>query len=204
MATQPIGYSNFNDTQALLQKAKDGTSSEESTTIQKKQTQGGTWKTQIREQIEYYLKDVPKGEDGKLSFQDVDDYRKKLEKEWDDTVKADLAKLGVNTDEEFPLSYDATKGKLTVKEGHPDKVAIDKYFADNPDKVKEFTTIIQLGKMTSASRNQLSPVELQKSIQQQAISWWYEDNSDPSTWFKGGGMMLGQSQASYTGLNLKV
>ncbi len=161
-------------------------------------------KSQIRAQIDEILKDVPKGDDGKLSFQDIEVHREKLEKEWDDSVKADLKKLGVNVDVEFPLSWDAATGKLTVNNSHPDKATIDNYFASNADKVEEFQNIIQLGKMTRSHTQKLEPSQLRQNIQAESMSWWYEDNSDPTSWFKGGGKMMGSTQATFLGLNLKV
>jgi len=170
----------------------------------KSRSENTSWKTQIRDQVNAYLSDIPKNGDGKLSFKDIEDYRKKLETEWDTSVKADLKKLGVNTDKEFPLSYDPATGKLTVSNGHPDKEKIDQYFESNSDKVEEFQKIVQLGKMTYMSKSSLSPLEIRKNIQQEAMAWWYGDNTDPTSWFKGGGLMLGQGQSSYSGLDIKV
>jgi hypothetical protein len=204
MSTQPIGYSGYNYTSAQLQRTADEAESQKSGQIKKDQSENVSWKTQIRDQVNEYLSDIPKGTDGKLSFKDIEDYRKKLETEWDDSVKADLEKLGVNTETDFPLSYDPATGKLTVSNTHPDKAKIEQYFESNPDKVEEFQKIIQLGKMTYMSKSTLSPLEMQKNIQQEAMAWWYEDNSDPTSWFKGGGLMLGQGQSTYSGLNLKV
>jgi len=210
MAINATGTNTYAQSQSLLQKLmdqKDGKETDASNKSESSVSSGNqTWKTKIRDNINSILNDVPKGDDGKLSFKDVDEYRKGLEKKWDDAVKADLEKLGVDPDSEYPLTYNPTTGKVSVSNGHPDKDVIDKYFDDNPDKVEEFQQIIQLGKMTSASRSTLSPVELKRNIQQQSMAWWYEDNSDPRTWFSGGSSMmgLGQSQAAYTGLDLKV
>jgi hypothetical protein len=204
MSTQPIGYSGYGNAQVNLKKNLDSANLGKSGQNRHASAESGDWKSKIRDQINYYLNDVPKGDDGKLSFKDVDDYRAKLEKKWDKSVKSDLKKMGIDTDKKLPLSYNSASGKLTVSKQHPDKALIDKYFASNPDKVEEFKTIIQLGKMTSASRSKLSSVELHKNLQQQALAWWYGENSDPTTWFKGGGMMLGQGKSSYTGLDIKV
>ncbi len=162
-------------------------------------------KSEIRAQIEALLSNIPKGDDGKLSFNDIDEHRKTLETKWDETVKADLEKLGVNVDKEFPLSWNAATGKLTVNDSHPDKATIDKYFESNSDRVDEFKRIIQLGKMTATHKQKADPVQLMRNIQSESMAWWYEDNSDPTSWFKGGGRFMGGgSQAGYQGLNLKV
>lgn len=151
-----------------------------------------------------YLSKIPKGDDGKLSFKDVDDYRQKLETEWDLEVMADLDKLGVNIDQQFPLTYDPATGKVTVSGDHPDKAVVDKYFEDNPDKVKTFEEIVQLGKLTTVANSELSQTEMLTNLRQESLAWWYEDNSDPTSWFDGGGMLVGQGQAAYKGLNIKV
>lgn len=200
MSTQAVGSSGYNGVANLLRQLK-GQETEQGEASQKL-TKG--WRGRIREQVNNLLKDIPKGDDGKLSFKDIDTHRKDLEKKWDDAVKADLKKLGVDVEKEFPLSWDSSTGKLTVSKDHPDKKTIDKYFADNPDRVKDFKRIIQLGKMTSVSKQKLTPVDMQQSLQSQSIAWWYQDNTDPSTWFKGGGLLLNNNMKSYTGLNLKV
>lgn len=201
MSTQSIGNSSYSSLYALLNNSSTDVASSQSA---KTGSENTSWKTQIKNQIDGYLKDVPKGADGKLSFKDVEDYRKTLEKEWDESVMADLEALGVNIDDEFPLSYNQTTEKLTVADGHPDKEIIDQYFELHTEKIDEFINIIQLGKLTSLSQSNLSPTEMQKSLQQQAVSWWYADNTDPSTWFSGGGLVFGQGQSLYTSLDIQV
>lgn len=201
MAINSIGVSGYNDTYSLLQTISGQSEAAET---QASQSESGSMKTQIRSQIEAILGDVPKGDDGKLSFDDVDAYRKSLEETWDAEIKADLEKLGVDPDSKYPLTWDPVAGSVVVQDGHPDKEVIDKYFEDNPDKVEEFQKIIQLGKLTSTSRSTLSPNELRQDIQQQSMAWWYEDNSDPRTWFSGGSSLMGYGQSAYTGLDIKV
>ncbi|QJB58323.1 hypothetical protein HFN16_01135 [Pseudodesulfovibrio sp. zrk46] len=198
----PYGVGSYSNSYSLLQtlSSQSETQSSDSTT----DSSSANWKTQIRNSINAILADVPKGDDGKLSFDDVDTYRKSLEEKWDEEVKADLEKLGVDPDSKYPLTWDPTTGKVIVQEGHPDKAVIDKYFEDNPDKVEEFQKIIQLGKLTSTSRSTLSPTEMRQSIQQQSMAWWYEDNSDPRTWFSGGSSLMGFGSSAYTGLNITV
>lgn len=201
MSTQGIGYSSYSSSSLFLNNANNNTAAEQ---INGSKTDNKSMTSALRTQIDQLLANIPKGDDGKLSFKDVENYLKAEEAKWDEEVKADLAELGVSTDEQFPLSYDPQTGAVTVAEGHPDKAIIDKYFVDNPDKVAKFEEIIQIGKLTSTSTSNLTPVDLKRSIQQQAMSIWYEDNSDPTSWFSGGGMMFGNGQSSYQGLNIKV
>lgn len=203
MATQPVGSSGYLDTYALLQAANE----EEQLYAQAEKAgkeNDQTVTSALGNDIMSYLSKIPKGDDGKLSFKDVDEYRKKLETEWDVEVMADLQKLGVDITQQFPLSYDPTAGKVTVSSSHKDKVVIDKYFEDNPDKVKEFNEIIQLGKLTAEADSKLAQSQMVQNLQMQSLAWWYADNTDPANWFDGGGMLAGNGLSSYTGLNLKV
>jgi len=155
-------------------------------------------------QIMDYLSEIPKGDDGKLSFKDVEAHRKKLEKEWDDKVAVDLAKLGVDVSKDLPLTFDPATGKVTVSSNHPDKAKIDAYFESNSEMVDKFEKILQLGKLTSVADSQLSQTELTTNMQQSSLAWWFEDNSDPTSWFNGGSLMAGRGVSKYSGINIKV
>lgn len=160
--------------------------------------------TSVETDILSYLAKIPKGDDNRLSFEDVDNYRSELEKKWDVEVMADLEKLGVDITQQFPLTYDPDTGKVTVSGEHPDKETIDKYFEDNPDKVDQFHDIIQLGKLTNVANSKLSQDQLTQNLQMNTLAWWYADNTDPGSWFQTGGMVARQGQSAYTGLNLTV
>ncbi|WP_319581574.1 hypothetical protein [uncultured Pseudodesulfovibrio sp.] len=161
--------------------------------------------TGLTSEISSLLDQIPKGDDNRISFQDVEDYREDLGDKWDASVMADLKALGVDVSSEFAMTYDPDTGKVTVPDSTKDAEVINKYFEDNPDKVQEFYNIIQLGKLTSTASSQLSQSEMVTSMQQQSLAWWYADNTDPTSWFEGGGLLaMGGSSASYTGLNLMV
>jgi hypothetical protein len=163
-------------------------------------------KTGLTSEIYTLLDQIPKGDDNRLSFQDVEDYREDLGDQWDASVMDDLEALGVDVSNEFMMSYDPDTGKVTVPDDTEDADVINQYFEDNPDKVEEFYTIIQLGKLTSTASSTLTQNELMTSLQQQSLAWWYADNTDPTSWFDGGGLLsLGEgSTSSYTGLSLMV
>ena len=150
------------------------------------------------------LSKVPKGDDGKLSFQDVEDYREELGDAWDEKVMAALKELGVDVSQEMSMSYDAETGKVTVAEGTEGKEIIDQYFEDNPDVVKEFYDIVQLGKLTATADANLSQEQYVQSLKLQSMAWWYQDNISAQSWFEGGGLLSMQGATSYTGLNLLV
>ena len=203
MSTQSIGSSGYADTYSRLQAAREQQQlTEEATKVSKEQAAAGT--SSMGQDILSYLSMIPKGADGTLSFQDVDDYREELETFWDASVMADLEELGVDISEQFPLTYDATTGKVTVSSDHEDKEIIDQYFEDNPDRVAEFETIVQLGKLTATAEEKLSQDMMITDLQMQSLAWWYEDNTDPTSWFEGGGMLAMSGMSSYLGLNITV
>ncbi|MEF2145321.1 MAG: hypothetical protein V3573_07745 [Desulfovibrionaceae bacterium] len=159
---------------------------------------------ELRAVIDKLLADVPKGEDGKLSFQDVLDYRDKLREEFEAKAKEDLEALGVDTDLDFTLSYDADSNKVTVDSGHPQKKIIDKYFEDNEDMRDSFAKIVTLSKLTQAAETKLSPTDYKRQLQQQALEWWAQD-SGGLDWFASGGMLMRSNGLSLlSGVNLKV
>lgn len=164
-----------------------------------------TGSTGLKSEISTLLDQIPKGSDNRLSFQEVKDYREALGDKWDLEVMADLKGLGVDVSKEFVMTYDPDTGKVTVPEGTKDADVINQYFEDNPDKVKEFYDIVQLGKLTATASSQLSQSQMMTSLQQQSLAWWYADNTDPTSWFEGGGLLsIGSGATSYTGLNLMV
>lgn len=164
-----------------------------------------TGSTGLKSEISTLLDQIPKGSDNRLSFQEVKDYREALGDKWDLEVMADLQGLGVDVSKEFVMTYDPDTGKVTVPEGTKDADVINQYFEDNPDKVKEFYDIVQLGKLTATASSQLSQSQMMTSLQQQSLAWWYADNTDPTSWFEGGGLLsIGSGATSYTGLNLMV
>jgi len=151
------------------------------------------------------LSQVPRGDDGKLSFQDVEDYREELGDAWDEKVMADLKALGVDVTQDLAMSYDADTGKVTVADGTEGKAIIDQYFEDNQDVVNQFYDIVQLGKLTATAQSKLTQTQYLQDIQLQTMAWWCQDNVDTQSWFDGGGLLgLEGTTSSYTGLNLLV
>ncbi len=203
MSISSIG-SGFTQTYALLQTASEEKAlNEQAKEISEENASGKN--SGMGTDILSLLSQVPKGEDKTLSFQDVEDYREKLGKQWDILVMADLEALGVDITKEMPMSYDMDTGKVTVAQGTADKATIDKYFEDNPDMVEQFYDIVQLGKLTATADSKLSQGQMVQNLQLESIAWWYEDNQDVKSWFDGGGMLALQGEStSYTGLNLFV
>ncbi|MEZ7197339.1 hypothetical protein [Pseudodesulfovibrio karagichevae] len=205
MSTTSIGSDLITGTYRLLRASVEEKQLQEQARKLDEESAKNSGSSGLASEISSILDQIPKGDDNRLSFQDVQNYRKTLGDKWDIEVMADLKKLGVDVSSEFAMTYDPDTGKVTVPESTKDAAIINKYFEDNPDKVKEFHDIIQLGKLTSTASSQLSQSQMMTSLQQQSLAWWYADNTDPSSWFKGGGLLaMGGSSSSYSGLNLMV
>jgi hypothetical protein len=204
MSTTSIGTDLINGTYTLLRASvEEKQLREQAKTLDEENAQGGA--SGLASDISSVLDKIPKGDDNRLSFQEVQDYREKLGDKWDIEVMADLEALGVDVSNEFAMTYDPETGKVTVPDSTENAEIINKYFEDNPDKVEEFHTIIQLGKLGSTAASKLSQSQMMTSMQQQSLSWWYADNTDPTSWFEGGGLLaMNGSSGSYSGLNLFV
>jgi hypothetical protein len=205
MSTTSIGSDLITGTYTLLRASvEEKQLRQQAKALDEESSQSGV-SSGLASDISSVLDQIPKGDDNRLSFQEVQDYREKLGDKWDAAVMADLKELGVDVSKEFAMTYDPDTGKVTVPDSTKDAEIINKYFEDNPDRVEEFHTIIQLGKLASTASSQLSQNEMMTSLTQQSMSWWYADNTDPTSWFEGGGLLaMGGSSASYTGLNLMV
>ncbi|OIQ50480.1 hypothetical protein BerOc1_02418 [Pseudodesulfovibrio hydrargyri] len=205
MSTTSIGTDLITNTYTLLRASVEEKQLREQAKKLDEESANSAGSTGLASEISSILDQIPKGDDNRISFQEVQDYREKLGDKWDIEVMADLEKLGVDVSKEFAMTYDPDTGKVTVPASTKDAEIINKYFEDNPDKVKEFRDIIQLGKLTSTAATQLSQSQMMTSMQQQSLAWWYADNTNPTSWFEGGGLLaMGGSSASYTGLNLMV
>jgi hypothetical protein len=205
MSTSSIGRDLITNTYTLLRGSVEEKQLREQARKLDEESSKKAGSSGLASEISSILDQIPKGDDNRLSFQDVQDYREKLGDKWDIQVMADLKKLGVDVSKEFAMTYDPETGKVTVPASTKNADIINKYFEDNPDKVKEFRDIIQLGKLTTTAASQLSQSQMMTSMRQQSMAWWYADNTNPTSWFDGGGLLaMGGSSAAYSGLNLMV
>ncbi|WP_419786711.1 hypothetical protein [Pseudodesulfovibrio sp.] len=202
MSISSIG-AGLSNTYTLLQAANEEKALREQAAENSSKTASSS--TGIGTNITKLLESVPKGDDERLSFQDVDDYREELGDKWDKKVMADLKKLGIDVTQNLAMSYDAETGKVTVADGTEGKEIIDKYFEDNPDVVSQFYDIVQLGKLTSTAGSKLTQTQFNQNIQLQTMSWWCQNNVSAQSWFSGGGLLgLQGMTGGYTGLDLRV
>jgi hypothetical protein len=205
MSTTSIGSDLITGTYTLLRASVEEKQLREQAKKLDEESAKSAGSSGLASEISSILDQIPKGDDGRLSFQEVQDYREKLGDKWDIEVMADLKKLGVDVSTEFAMTYNPDTGKVTVPASTKNADIINKYFEDNPDKVKKFRDIIQLGKLASTAASKLSQSQMMTSLQQQSMAWWYADNTSPSNWFASGGLLaMGGSSTAYSGLNLMV
>lgn len=198
MATSPIGYTSnsygyYNKSAQDAQAVKASSSSSSDT----------SFGADIREKVAALLEDIPRNSNGTLTFDAVIQYRDEKLADFEAKAKADLQKLGVDTDRDMAFAYDAATDTLTVDSSHPDKKIIDQYFTEQDDLRHQFAQVVALNKMTGAAESKLSPTQMKAQLQVQAMSWWAEANTDD---IFGGGNLLASAggSSSFFGLNMVV
>ena len=113
----------------------------------------------------------------RVTFDDVNAYREKLEEEFSSKIKKDLLELGIDPDVEFTLTTDSA-GNIKVISSHADKAKIQKYFDDNPKMAETFDTIQTLSNFKRSAespqvRDWDSMRERKKGLQAQAIEIFF-------------------------------
>jgi hypothetical protein len=135
------------------------------------------------------------GENDRVSFEQISVYRRKLEEEYAEKLRADFAELGIDPDISFQLKENG-EGGLIVGSTHVDKDKVQQYFDNNPDMVEKYTEIQTLADLEAArSRLNVNPAELKKRIQIENMSAWWAGrdegasimslSSEGSSWFSG-------------------
>lgn len=156
---------------------------------------------EVSNTVKSLLSEVPNS-GGKLTFKDVMEYRDELQKKFEASLKKELEAIGVDTDTEFTLSYDAASGKVTVDQNHPDKAKIDNYFDQNSEKREEFAKIVSYSNISNVAKNKLSPGQIRQQIQASAVEKWWSSRSGSS--MANGNMMFGAGAPKFIGLNAVV
>jgi hypothetical protein len=205
MTTTPIESSGYGYTYQRTTQAREDSEAAQAEAAGNRRTRETGAGSGVRELIDDLLSNVPRTSNGRLTFDNVINYRKGQEKAWDERFKADMAEKGIDTEKSgLSLSLDPSSGKVSANANHPDKAAIDQYFIDNPDMAEQFAENVQLGKLTSLAERKLTLPELRRSLSTQSMSVWFEASAGASSLYTGGGMVFGGSGASYAGLNLRV
>lgn len=113
----------------------------------------------------------------RITFDDVEAYREKLENAFSSTIQNDLLALGVSSDVEFSLVVDSS-GRLNVVSSHADKARIQQYFDANPSLADTFGQIQALANFKRNTENVEvrdwdSMRELKKGLQAQAVETFF-------------------------------
>ena len=174
------------------------------------QATSGLLTTQGREELSKALDAMKKAGFTSFTFADVEKYRQTLESQFSSAVRADLAEMGVDPDIEFNLVLDAD-GNLTVVSDHPDKAAVEQYFADNPEMVDVFKHIQALSNLRKAqSRSPEQAAEFSKnlklSLQAEAVQAFFAatDNNGESYFSQIANFGSNDATSYFLGLNQKV
>lgn len=123
----------------------------------------------IAKQVESALEGVTADSNGRITFQQVAEHKKKLEAEFAEDVKKDLRALGVDENIEFRLVSDNNNGVSVVSDSK-DSALIERYFKANPEMVERFNKIEMLGNFDRARQYQNKPItDMRKEIQMQAV-----------------------------------
>ncbi|MCC8193933.1 MAG: hypothetical protein LIP28_04735 [Deltaproteobacteria bacterium] len=143
-------YTMYQDLYAKNSKASDAASQISNNFSSSANTAvSGILTTQGRDELAKALDAMKKAGYTRFTFNDVEDYRKKLEASFSEAVRSDLKEMGVDPDIEFSLVLDAN-GNLTVVSDHPDKAVVEAYFEDNPEMVDAFKHIQALSNLKKA------------------------------------------------------
>lgn len=123
----------------------------------------------IARQVETALANVQPDSNGRITFQQVADHKKKLENDFAEEVKKDLRALGVDENIEFRL-VSVSGGGISVLSDHEDAAMVERYFKANPEMVERFNQIETLGNFDRARQFQNRPItDMRREIQMQGV-----------------------------------
>lgn len=165
-------------------------------------------KAKLLSRIEDLLSGVPQS-GNKLTFQDVMDHRDELRDEFEARAKVELSLLGVDTERDFTLSYDASTDTVTADSSHPDKKIIDAYFKNNAEMREAFAQVVTYSNLLKPAETTVSPAERIRQMQFDSMSVWFSDNLSTSS-LSGGLAGVGsllfteESEPAFFGLDLLV
>jgi hypothetical protein len=128
-------------------------------------------------------------ENGRVTFGQIEAYRRQLEEEYADKLKKDFELLGIDPNVNFQLKANE-KGGLTVGGSHPDRDKVQKYFDDNPDMTEKYSEIQILADLEAARKKaDISPAELKKRLQVENMAvWWNTEGGASSIMSYSGGV----------------
>lgn len=158
----------------------------------------------LQQKISDLMKELSDRGLSRLSFEDIQKQRKAIESTFDEEVREELKALGVDTDTKFQLIFDESTGRIVVGNDHPDKKIIESYFAANPERVKQFNTILDLQQVEELAQNRLEPQQFKKQITQQSMAFWLNQNGQSDMFSGIRGIMFDIENSYMRSLNMRV
>lgn len=138
---------------------------------------------------------------GRVTFNQITAYKKDLEKEFADQMKADFKKLGIPEDAEFTITIDKD-GAIKIDGDDPNIAEIQKYFLDNPEMGSKYKEIKLLQDLDGARKAlDVNPAELRSRIQVESMAAWWGSSGQSSSML---GNFSGGELAMYQGVNKMV
>ncbi|WP_018123192.1 hypothetical protein [Desulfovibrio oxyclinae] len=168
------------------------------------ESQKGSDGSSVANRVAELLKEMPKDAFGRMSFEEISKYRKQVEEQFDSEIRAELKELGVDVDSKFQLIYDESTQRVVVGNDHPDKDKIEAYFADNPNRVKQFNTIMDLYEVEQLSQNRMNPQQLRQKLNTQSMAFWMQQNGGNDMFTGIQGIMFDAQNSYMRALNMKV
>lgn len=156
--------------------------------------------SQLSSAVSSALKSMGLSSSDRVTFSTLMDHKADLETKFSENVRADLLKLGIDPSVDFRLVSGTDGTGVKVVSNHPDKAKIEKYFADNKNRVAEFEQIQGLANIENTRKSQsIDKDSLRSRLQLESMSAWFSDSPASS-------IMDFQPDYSnfYTGLNKVV
>ncbi len=143
------------------------------------------------------------GSESSLSFEQIIAHRDQVLQDFKLNLSTEIAEAEIDTTQDIILSYDATTETLKLGATHPNKTAVDKYFASNTTARQKFSEALALSKVTELAQKTF-PAEVMNTEQSLAsITRWVNANS--ANFFNGGSLLVhGQGGGKLVGIDMRI
>lgn len=124
------------------------------------------------------------GSDSKVTFSQLKKYQSQLQEEFNSAVKKGLEEQGIKEVPDFTIQLNGD-GTATINTASQYKEALQKIFDGNPELLKTYQQIEALSGIDKAREAmQISPTEMRKRIQIEAMtSWWAQTGNSSGSQF---------------------
>ena len=137
------------------------------------------------ELVRYAMDDMGLGEDSRVTFSQLTEYRSMVEDDFNALLKSSLEAAGIDPSAKFTLQVN-DGGGITVQGADADTVkAVQAVFDGSEDLVKAYKKMEAFSGLDQARKAmQISPTESRRRIQMESIAAWWENSGDSaSSWF---------------------